>query len=238
MSMKHVHRPTFFVLALMLMLTLSACDTAFQNNPHGPAYVQQLTPVSPAPLLPTNKTSTLPHLSPFGFGASLQALVSHYGQPTGDTAPPLYGFHDGNNAWPKGSLVIVTIKNNRAVEFSYVPGSDHPMTYQEAQDFAVQLLPDDVQGPKTIQQENDHAGKCLAKTYQSALLKTQFPSNDFISPDGKDTSAGSVTLNLYPDNVTLPNGTYSNPDSSSYNTLTSTNQINSVLINLGSKPSC
>ena len=230
----------FPLIALaLLLLTLSACataDTTFQNNPHGPSFIDHLTPTAKAPLIPTAKTSTPPHLSPFGFGASLAALAAHYGQPAPYTAPPLYAFQDGNDAWPKGSLIIVTFKNNRAIEFSYIPGSDHPMTYQEAQDFAVQLLPDDVQGPKTVQQEDDHAGKCLAKTYQSTRLKALFPPNDFISPDGRDEANGTVTLNLFPNSQTLTDGTYNSGSFS--NIIQSTNQVNSILINLGSKPSC
>jgi len=232
-------RRSLCVLAFLSLLILSACDSAFQNNPHGPSYVLALTPVSSAPSVPISTALKPPaHLSPFGFGASLAALVAHYGQPTPYSAPPLYAFHDGNDTWPKGSLVVVTMKNNRAVEFAYDPGTDHPMTYQEAQDFAVQLLPDDVQGPKTVQLENDHTGKCLAKTYQSPLLKALFPPNDFISPDGKDTADGSVTLNLYPDAGTNEFSKVYSSDAFGSNTIVSTNQVNSVLLNLGSQPSC
>lgn len=238
MFTKHFFLPSLVALALVLMVLLSACDTAFQSNPHGSVYLLQETPLTTAPVVPTAPPTHTLHLSPFGFGASLQALVAHYGQPTTYSAPPLYAFHDGNDAWPKGSLVIATMKNNRAVEFSYVPGTDHPMTYQEAQDFAVQLLPDDVQGPKTVQQEDDHAGKCLAKTYHSTMLTTIFKPNDFISPDGKDSANGSVTLNLFPDATTDVQGAYNQESLNGSNTVLSTSQVNSVLINLGSKPSC
>jgi hypothetical protein len=51
----------------------------------------------------------------FGFGASLQAIVSQYGQPTKYTKLPLYAFQDGNDAWPQGSLIIVTMKEDHAI---------------------------------------------------------------------------------------------------------------------------
>ena len=237
--MKRFTIPSLLVLVILLVSSLAACDTAFQNNPHGTSYVAQLTPLATAPVIPTTGAASVPHLSPFGFGASLQAIAAQYGPPTKYSAPPLYAFQDGNDAWPKGSLVIVTIKENRAVEFSYVPGSDHPMTYQEAQDFAVKLLPDDVQGPKTVQPEDDHTGKCLARAYHSDLLKKTFPPNDFLSPDGKDSDPGSVTINLYPDGAT---NVYNQYITSGFwgtdNVIQNTSQVNSVLINLGSRPSC
>lgn len=228
---------------LALLLILAACDRAFQDNPHGPAYVDRLTPQASVPAVPVTKTALTPHLSPFGFGATLQEIVAQYGQPTKYTVPPLYAFQDGSAAWPSGSLIIVTMKEDRAVEFSYVPGTNHPMTYQEAQDFAIKLLPDDAQGPKTVQQEDDHNGKCLVKIYHSELLKKIFPTEDFISVNGKDDDLGSVTVNFYPDsaissgdvNSSLPKGEYESPFG---NTILSPNQVNSVLINLGSRPSC
>lgn len=232
-------------LSILCIFALSACDTDFQNNPHGTSYVDALTPQASVPTVPaTTKVATDQHLSPFGFGASLQAIVAQYGQPTKYTVPPLYAFQDGSAVWPSGSLIIVTMKENRAIEFSYVPGSDHPMTYQEAQDFAVKLLPDDAQGPKTVQKEDDHNGKCLAKTYHSELLKKIFPSNDFISVDGKDSDLGSVTVNFYPDSLvssgvtsvdSTPEGEYELAGGANE---VVNNQVNSVLINLGSRPSC
>ena len=222
---------SFIIVSCMF----AACDTDFQNNPHGPYYLNQLTPEATLPAISTANITAAPHLSSFGLGASLQAIIAQYGQPTKYTKPPLYAFQDGNDAWPQGSLIIVTAKEDRAVEFSYVPGSDHPMTYQEAQDFAVKLLPDDAQGPKTVQQEDDHNGKCLAKVYHSATLKQVFPPDDFISPDGKDNDPGSVTVNFYPDASTNNAGQYINMGS---NTISNTSTVNSVLINLGNRPSC
>jgi hypothetical protein len=118
-------------------------DTAFQDNPHGSFFLNQLEPQGTAPVVPAVKPTPLAHFSSFGLGASLQGLLAQYGQPTKYSAPPFYAFQDGNDAWPKSSLIVVTMKDSRAIEFSYVPGTNHPMTYQEAQDFAVKLLPDD-----------------------------------------------------------------------------------------------
>ena len=129
------------------------------------------------------------------------------------------------------------MKDGQAVEFSYVPGSDHPMTYQEAQDWAVKLLPDDAQGPTTIQKEDDHLGKCLAKTYSSNLLKTLFPADDFMAANGSDGTPGTVTVNFFPDAATNDYGQYENGGNFGSNVLIP-NQVNSVLVNLGSRPSC
>jgi hypothetical protein len=241
--MKRVKQPvTFFFLAsmtLVLAVALVACfEPPFQDNPHGAAYVKQITPTAqPTVSLPA-KPTVVPHLAQAGFGSTLQNLVAQYGQPTTYSVPPLYAFQDGPEKWPQGSLVIVTMKSGRAVEFSYVPGN-HPMTFQEAQDFAVKLLPDDAQGPTTIQQEDDQQGKCLAKVYQSNLLKTIFPADDFMSMDGKDNKPGTVTINFYPelDRSYNYNGNIGqNGDGN--NVLLNHNQVSSVLINLGERPSC
>jgi hypothetical protein len=115
------------------------------------------------------------------------------------------------------------------------------MTFQEAQDFAMKLLPDDAVGPLMIQQEDDHAGKCLVKIYQSKALASLFPASDFMTADGKDGNPGTVTVNFYPD----LNYSYSSvesesrgQDGSTDNLFLDHNQVNSVLINLGSVPSC
>lgn len=236
-----------FLFLVLLSFLLAACgDPNFQNNPHGPASLAQMTPLAQSPSIPSLPAPTVdPHLAPYGFGASLQSLISHYGQPTKWSTPPLYAFADTDigspQPWPVGSLVIVTMRYNQAIEFSYVPGAGHPMTYQEAQIFAGKLLPADAQGPKTIQQENTSQGKCLAKTYQSATLRADFSPDDFLAPDGKDDMLGSVTVNFYPN---APVDTASSDTPGHYdnyggsNMLNDTNTVNSVLVNLGSQPSC
>lgn len=222
---------------LLAIGLLAGCDTLFQLNPHGPEYVDTLTPT----VVPhvTGTPAHEPHLSLAGFGSTLPDLAAQYGNPTGYSSPPLYAFQDQGQKWPNGSLIIVTMKSNRAVEFAYDPGTNHPMTYQEAQDFAVKLLPDDVQGPTTIQQEDDHNGKCLAKTYTSKLLATIFPADDFISANGKDALPGTVTVNFFPDyQISTTEGTPSPNQVITGNVLLNHDQVNSVLVNLGSVPDC
>ena len=236
--MKHLPFSFLMLISLLFVGSLVACDTEFQNNPHGLSYIYQLTPLTTAPVVPTAKATPIPSLAPFGFGASLQAITTQYGPPTRYSAPPLYAFQDGSNPWPKGSLIIVTMKEDRAVEFSYVPGSNHPMTYQEAQDFVVKLLPSDIQGPKTVQQEDDHNGKCLAKIYHSDILKKTFPPNDFLSPDGKDSDPGSITVNFFPYGTTSYDGQYSTSDNFGTSNHVTPSQVNSILVNLGSRLSC
>ncbi len=86
-------------------------------------------------------------------------------------------------------------------------------------------MPDDVQGPKMVQQEDDPNGKCLAKTYHSDLRKKIFPPNDFLSPDGKDSDPGRVTVNLYPDSNINVSGQYENGSDGGVNHIFSTSQM-------------
>lgn len=226
---------------LLAIGLLAGCDTQFQMNPHGPEYVDTLTPTVVPHVVGTPAQE--PHLSLAGFGSTLPDLVAQYGAPTGYSSPPLYAFQDqGQAKWPKGSLIIVTMKSNRAVEFAYDPGTDHPMTYQEAQDFAVKLLPDDAQGPTTIQPEVDRSGECLAKTYTSKILATLFPADDFISASGKDATPGTITVNFFPDfqeSVSTSDGTMQQiPSMTGGTMLQNHDQVNSILVNLGSVPDC
>src|SRR5947199_6908737 len=108
--MKHLPFSFLMLISLLFVGSLVACDTEFQNNPHGLSYIYQLTPLTTAPVVPTAKATPIPSLAPFGFGASLQAITTQYGPPTRYSAPPLYAFQDGSNPWPKGSLIIVTMK--------------------------------------------------------------------------------------------------------------------------------
>ena len=223
------------LFALPLLLLLSGCEQDFTVNPHGGQYLSSLSSDN-APKIAVSSNQSI---SGAILGSSLANFVAQYGQPTGYSRPPLYVFNDAHatEGWPKGSAIIVTVQNMQAVEFSYDPGSDHPMTYQEAQAFAISVLPQDAQGPTTVQQENISQGKCLAKTYTSASLATIFPKNDFTSPTGKDSLPGTVTVNYYPD-YELTTSNQSNQDITGNNMVNSTTQVNSVTVELGSSPSC
>jgi hypothetical protein len=146
------------VACLSLALLLVACGN-FQDNPHGPAYIYTLTPTTNGPAIPPGKGQLLAHFTAAGFGASLQALRDQYGDPTGLSRPPIYAFNDGASNKAQAAQLLVTMKDAQAIEFSYVP--QHPMTYQEGEDFATKLLPDDAVGPTVVQKEDDNNGTCV-----------------------------------------------------------------------------
>jgi len=103
----------------------------------------------------------------------------------------------------------------------------------------VKLLPDDASGPVTLQTEDDTQGKCLAKTYQSTLLKSAFPADDFMSADGKDGKPGSVTVNFFPNlRRTLEKTVDGGATFPAGDVLIDSNTVSSVLVNLGTRPSC
>lgn len=224
-------KPFLLLVFVIVALLLAACGS-FQDNPHGPAYIYTLTPTTSGPTVPPGKGTLLPHFSSAGFGASLQSLRDQYGDPTGLSRPPIYAFGDGASSKAQPAQLLVTMKDSQAIEFSYVP--QHPMTYQEGEDFATKLLPDDVVGPTVVQKEDDNNETCLAQTFKSTILANLFPKSAFLSPDGKDDTPGSVTVNFYPNfnrysDQTLNTNNIGPADQVS---------VSSVLVNLGTRPSC
>ncbi len=217
------------VSVVSFTLLLAACGN-FQDNPHGPAYIYTLTPTAKGPAVPPGKGQLPAHFTSAGFGASLQSLRDQYGDPTGLSRPPIYAFNDGTSNKAQPAQLLVTMKDGQAVEYSYVP--QHPMTYQEGEAFATKLLPDDAVGPTVVQKEDDNNGTCLAQTFTSAVLAKLFPKSAFLSPDGKDDMPGSVTVNFYPNFYRLSDQTMSSGN------LADHVSVSSVLVNLGTRPSC
>ncbi len=227
-----MRKKLLLLVACMILAGLLAACGSFQDNPHGPAYIYTLTPTTNGPAVPPGKGKLMAHFTSAGFGASLQALRDQYGAPTGLSRPPIYAFNDGTSGKAQPAQLLVTMKDAQAIEFSYVP--QHPMTYQEGEDFATKLLPDDVVGPATIQKEDDNNGTCLAQTFTSAVLAKLFPKSAFLSADGKDDTPGSVTVNFYPNFNRWNDQTL---DQSSPGPLDHVS-VSSVLVNLGTRPSC
>jgi hypothetical protein len=227
-----IQRLLFIVSLLSLALLFVACGAKFQDNPHGPAYLFALTPAAQGPVVPPTQGKLLPHFTNAGFGASLQALRDQYGAPTGLSRPPVYAFNYGPPNSPRSAQLLVTMQDGQAVEFSYVP--QHPMSYQEGEAFAVKLLPDDAAGPTTVQQESDDKGTCLAQTFKSTFLAQLFPKTDFLSPNGKDDTPGAVTVNFYPNLQRYSDNQTVEPNTAPLDH----NTVSSVLVNLGTRPSC
>lgn len=224
-------KPFLLIAFAILALLLAACGS-FQDNPHGPAYIYTLTPTASGPVVPPGKGKLLPHFSSAGFGASLQSLRDQYGDPTGLSRPPIYAFGDGVSNKAQLAQLLVTMKDGQAIEFSYVP--QHPMTYQEGEDFATKLLPDDLIGPTVVQKEDSSNGTCLAQTFKSTVLANLFPKSAFLSPDGKDDTPGSVTVNFYPNFYRDTDQTINTSNPGPIDSVS----VSSVLVNLGTRPSC
>jgi hypothetical protein len=230
----------FPIYAIAIICLLSACDQKYADNPHGIAYLDTQTPTAKGPDVPLAKTLLPPHIRPAGLGAPLTTFVQKYGAPKGGYShPPLYAFQVGPDSYSNGgSILIVTIQNDRAIEFSYVAGNQHPMTYQEAQEIIAKLLPDDVTSPTLVHPADDSKKQCLVKAYQSDSLALLFQHQDFLASSGTDAKVGSITANFFPD---LSSRTIYGQDSGSLNgdsILANTTNVSSVLVNLGSKPAC
>ncbi len=225
---------------IAMLCLLSACNQQYTDNPHGIAYLDAQTPTAKGPSVSSGESNLPVHIQAAGLGAPLQSFVQRYGLPKGGYShPPLYAFQVGPDSYPDGgSLLIVTIQNNRAIEFSYVAGRNHPMTYQEAQEIIARLLPDDVTGPTLIHPADDNKKQCLVKAYQSQALAKLFQTQDFLAVTGADARSGTITANFFPDlssrNINGQDGDSFTGDSE----LANTTNASSILVNLGTRPAC
>ncbi len=101
-------------------------------------------------------------------------------------------------------MLVVDFENGaqdalpRAIQFSFVPGSNHPTTYEQAQALVEALLPSDITGPVTVNQQNQEKRICLSKSYHSPTLAKLFPPQDFISQNGKAGILGDVIVSFFP----------------------------------------
>jgi hypothetical protein len=180
-----------------------------------------------------------------GMGNTIDTFFAHYGAALSIShSPAQYVFQATLEAWPGGSVMFVNFENGaqdmtpRAIQFSYVPGSDHPTTYEQAQAIAEALLPSDTTGPIIVNAQSQDKRVCLSKNYYSSTLAQLFPAQDFIGVNGKAGKPGDVIVSFFPslEQNTALNGPMS--DGAGDDQIDNTNTVGSVLIALGDRPSC
>lgn len=260
--MKSLHKQKQFTalmgaLFLAMLVLLVGCSTppTYGVNPlgYGYAYDQFASPTPRSVPIPTVTPvkSVDPLLKQAGLGNTLDGFLVKYTVLSISRPPSLYAFAQSLDAWPGGSVLFVSFENGtqdripRAVQFSLVPGTNHPTTYAQAEAFAQGLLPDDRTGPITAQALNTTTGKCLAMVWNSADLAKIFPPEDFLSgTGGKLGKPGDVVVSFFP-HVTYNNtGSYATPDQTlgqtgiNGDTIDNPDIIGSLLIELGDSPAC
>lgn len=238
------------VTGMLLVLALAACNDTYKLNPLGYNYVvSQFGKSTPSarttPPAVTPQASPDPVLKHAGMGNTLDTFLTLYGAPLAISRPPTqYVFQTTVEAWPGGSVLVVDFENGaqdalpRAIQFSFVPGTNHPTTYEQAQALVEALLPSDITGPVTANQQNQDKRICLSKNYYSPILAQLFPAQDFIGQNGKIGKAGDVIVSFFP---SLVESTFNNApqgDIGGNDEIADPNTISSVLIALGDRPSC
>ena len=235
---------------LILLLILAACDQRYQINPLGYNYVaSQLATPTPKASIPVPTVippkSAPPNLKMAGMGNTLDTFLKHAGTLLSISHPPAqYVFQTTLDIWPGGSILIVNFENGkedlipRAIQFSFVPGTNHPTTYEQAQALAEALLPSDITGPVVVNQQNQDQRVCLSKSYSSTTLAQLFPPQDFVGVNGKLAKPGDVIVSFFPN--LKQSGVYNEPqsDTSGNDQIDNANTIGSVLIALGDRPAC
>lgn len=236
--------------ALLLLFVLAACDQTYQTNPLGYNYaVDQFATATPSAHLPQPTLTPQQHPNPLlkqaGMGNTIATFFAHYGAALSISHPPSqYVFQTTLEAWPGGSVMFVNFENGaqdlmpRAIQFSFVPGSDHPTTYEQAQAIAEALLPSDTTGPVVVNAQSQDKRVCLSKSYYSSTLAQLFPAQDFIGVNGKPGKPGDVIVSFFP---SLQQGTSFNGPASDLggnDEIDNPNTVGSVLVALGDRPSC
>jgi len=243
-----LHHACLVLLACSLLpIILSACKftTNHTLNPLGYNYVYSQFQATPeagrAPVLVSQdaKATVYPHVRKPGIGNTLSTFVGQYGQPLSHSHPPtLYLFQAGVDAFPDGSILIVSMDlakegaTPRATQISYVAGNAHPTTYEQAQAIAEGFLPDDTSLPTQVQAFNDDTDQCLAKSYNSSTLGTIFPPQDFLGMNGKLAKPGDVAVSFFPHLDRSGAGEIVGEN------IDQTGIVSSVLVTLGSRPAC
>jgi hypothetical protein len=257
------HHPTRKLQALalsglfLLSLLLVACGSVYGTNPlgYGYAYDQMASPTPRGIVLPT--MTPVPHpdlvLRQAGLGNTLDTFLHKYVTMTISRPPNNYAFQQTLDTWPGGSILFTQFENGtqdqtaRAVQFSLVPGTNHPTTYEQAEAWAQSLLPSDRTGPTTVQGLDTKNFKCLAMVWNSADLAKTFPPEDFLGNlSGKLGKPGDVIVSFFPHIVyntsTTGNGDPAtslghNPNGDD-DSIDNADIVGSVLIALGDRPSC
>lgn len=250
--MKHrSNRRLFAALFLSALACVLAACTTYGVNPlgYGYAYDQMASPTPRTLVFPTVTPAKNPDplLKQGGLGNTLDTFFAKYAPLTISHPPTHYAFQQTVDAWPGGSILFVEFENGaqdripRAVQFSLVPGTNHPTTYEQAEAFAQSLLPTDRTGPVTAQALDTNKGKCLVMVWNSPDLARTFPPEDFLGgTNGKLGKPGDVVVSFFPH--VIYNTNY-NPDqtlgqSGQDDSIDNPNIIGSLLIALGDRPSC
>jgi hypothetical protein len=161
--------------------------------------------------------------------------------------PTHYAFQQTVDTWPGGSVLFTEFENGtqdripRAVQFSLVPGTNHPTTYEQAEAFAQSLLPADRTGPVTVQALDTDKGKCLVMVWNSPDLAKTFPPEDFLGgTSGKLGKPGDVVVSFFPyvEYDSINQDKTLNQQSGVSDIIDSPNIIGSLLLALGDRPSC
>lgn len=246
------HTKKFFLvgLCLPLLLLLAACS-GYAINPlgYGFAYDQMASPTPGHVVFPTVTPVKNPDplLKQAGMGNTLDTFFAKY-QPLPISHPPThFAFQQTLDAWPGGSILFVEFENGaldlipRAVQFSLVPGTNHPTTYEQAEAFVQSFLPDDRTGPVRAQALDTNNYKCLVMIWNSPDLAKIFPPEDFLGgTNGKLGKPGDIVVSFFPhvvydsasaDRTLFQTGM--NNDS-----IDNADIIGSVLVALGDRPSC
>jgi len=238
------------VLLSLLAVLLAAC-TSYGVNPlgYGYAYDQMASPTPRSVVFPTvtpTKNSD-PLLKQGGLGNTLDTFFAKYTLMEISHPPTQYAFQQTVDTWPGGSILFTEFENGaqdripRAVQFSLVPGTNHPTTYEQAEAFAQSLLPADRTGPVTVQALDTSKGKCLVMVWNSLDLARTFPPEDFLGgTNGKLGKPGDVVVSFFPHvlyNTVYPDQTLGQ-NGGSDDSIDNPNIIGSLLMALGDRPSC
>lgn len=250
MQMFHRHSPKKKLLlaglCLPLLILLAAC-TGYGVNPlgYGFAYDQMASPTPGHATFPTVTPVNNPDplLKQGGLGNTLDTFFTKYQPMTISHPPTQYAFQQTLDAWPGGSILFVGFENGaqdripRAVQYSLVPGTNHPTTYEQAEAFVQSLLPDDRTGPVTAQALDTNKDKCLVMIWNSPDLAKTFPPEDFLGgTNGKLGKPGDVVVSFFPD--VQFNGDQTEYQFGNNDTVLDANIVGSVLVALGDRPSC
>lgn len=250
--MRH-SRYTFpsMLLLLSCLVLLAACNTIYKTNSlgYGFAYDQMSSPTPKSVVYPTVTPQARPDplLTKGGLGNTLDTFFAKYSPLLISHPPTHYAFQQSLDLWPGGSILFAEFENGtqdaspRAVQFSLVPGTNHPTTYEQAQAFAQSLLPSDRKGPVTVQALDTGKGQCLTMVWNSADLAKIFPPEDFLGgTNGKLGKPGDVVVSFFP-HFTPAGLDPDQPASEAFTgdeAIDDPNIVGSLLIALGDRPSC
>jgi hypothetical protein len=180
-----------------------------------------------------------------GLGNTLDTFFAKYQPMTISRPPTQYAFQQTLDAWPGGSILFTEFENGaqdriaRAVQFSLVPGTNHPTTYEQAEAFVQSLFPGDRTGPVTAQALNTSSDKCLVMIWNSPDLAKTFPPEDFLGgTNGKLGKPGDIVVSFFPHVEYYGTTNQTDYQAGENDSVDNPNIVGSVLVALGDRPSC